>query len=117
VNGRDGCSSPPAGLQVPTEALDIETVHLEEAALMVRAPHRELSQIHGIRLACRASIARRESSERQPFAIGEAPIDGNKSNRSIRIHRGPPRSRAEAADSGATLPQPIVCGDDGTHKW
>jgi len=41
----NGCSSPPPRLELPAEALDVDTVHLKEAALMIRTPHRELSQI------------------------------------------------------------------------
>jgi len=74
----DGCSSPTSGLEVPSKALDVDPVYLEQATLMVRAPHCELPQIQGIRLPCRTSIARQEPSERQPFAIGEAPIDTNR---------------------------------------
>jgi hypothetical protein len=81
----DSRSSPPARFELPPEALDIYTVHVEEAPLMVRAPDNELSQVQRERLTDGTSVAGQEPSERQLFAIGETPIDGHQSNRSIRI--------------------------------
>jgi hypothetical protein len=86
----DGRTSPPAGLELAAEALDVHAMHFEEPALMLRAPDNELSQVERVRLAGRTSIARQEPSERQLFTISEAPIDRNQSSRSTQIHRGPP---------------------------
>lgn len=47
---RDGRSRPPTGLQLSTEALDVNPARLEEATPMVRAPERELPQIQRVRL-------------------------------------------------------------------
>jgi hypothetical protein len=47
-------------------------------------------QVQRVRLTRGTSVARQEPSERQLFAIGEAPIDRQQSNRSIRTHRDLP---------------------------
>jgi hypothetical protein len=103
----NGCSSPPPRLELPAEALDVDTVHLKEAALMIRTPHRELSQVQRIRLTGGPSVTRQEPSERHCFTISDPPIYGHQSNRSSsRAHSGPPGLRRRP-DAGATVPQPI----------
>jgi hypothetical protein len=67
----DSRSSPPSLLELPPEALDIDTVHVEEATLMVRTPDNELSQVQRVRLTGGTSVAGQEPSERQLFTIGE----------------------------------------------
>jgi hypothetical protein len=46
----NGRSSPPVEPRAPARALDVHAVHVEEAALMVRAPRSELSQVQRVGL-------------------------------------------------------------------